>query len=108
MRNLLYIAALVSVSLACGVATLPENNVVDVLPTSQEVVFTPTQIEPDRYIVTAETLRIRDGAGEEFGNKGYLPKGEIVTCSSIAPAEDGGQWCKHDKGWSNIRYMVQK
>lgn len=108
-RILLYVVMLASASLACGISTLPESNVVDGIPTSQEVEITSTS-EPvqNQYIVTAETLRMRDGAGEEFANKGYLPKGEIVTCLSIDPAEDGGRWCRHDKGWSNLRYMVQK
>lgn len=109
MRNLLCITLLMSVSLACGVATLPENNVVDANPTSQVVVFTPTQIEPEMsMIVTAETLRIRTGAGEEFSAVGELQNGQIVTCSDTKPAKDGGMWCKHELGWSNIRYMVQK
>lgn len=106
----LYIAALMLSALACGVNTqLPYEQIEpEVLPTGL-VVSTPAQIEPEMsMIVTAETLRIRDGAGESFALLGYLKNGQIVTCSSIDPAEDGGQWCKHDLGWSNIRYMKGK
>lgn len=106
MRNLLYIAALVSVSLACGVNTqLPYEQIEpEVLPPTNSVIL-PTVSAFAEMIVTAETLQIRDGAGEEFANKGYLLKDEIVTCEARKTAKDGGQWCKHDKGWSNIRYM---
>ena len=97
---------LASASLACGISTLPESNVVDGIPTSQEVVFTPTQVEPEMsMIVTAETLQIRTGAGEEYPATGYLSQNEIVTCLSIDPAQDGGRWCRHELGYSNVRYM---
>lgn len=98
-RFLLYISALVSVLLACGVSTsLP-----DAIPTSNEVYPSPT---PEaQYIVTAETLQIRTGAGETFPAVGYLSQNEIVTCLSIAPAQDGGRWCRHELGYSNVRYM---
>jgi len=99
-RFLLYISALVSVSLACGVSTsLP-----DAIPTPSAVYLSPT---PEaRYIVTAETLQIRTGAGESFpALKVFLSQGEIVTCLSIDPAQDGGRWCRHDLGYSNVRYM---
>ena len=101
-RFLLYISALVSVSLACGVSTsLP-----DAIPTPSAVYLSPA---PEaRYIVTAEILQIRTGAGEEFAPLGYLSQNEIVTCLSIAPAQDGGRWCRHELGWSNIRYMKGK
>ena len=106
---LLYIAALVSVSLACGVNTsLPySQNTPEVLP---QVQITNTHAAPEMsMIVTAETLQIRTGAGETFpALKVYLSQNEIVTCSDIEPALDGGLWCKHEKGYSNIRYMVQK
>ena len=105
MNKFLYIAALVLSALACGVNTqLPySQNTPEVLP---QVEITNTHAAPEMsMVVTAETLRIRTGAGEEFSAVGELQNGQIVTCSSIDPAEDGGQWCKHDKGWSNIRYM---
>jgi len=97
MYKLLLILSLSA--LACGVSTsLP-----DAIPTPSAVYLSPT---PEaQYIVTAETLQIRDGAGEEFAPLGYLERGEIVTCYSIDPAEDGGRWCRHDNGWSNTRYM---
>ena len=101
MRKFLYITALVLASLACGVSTsLP---VADAIPTPSAVYLSPT---PEaQYIVTAETLQIRTGAGEGFPAVGYLSQNEIVTCLSIAPAQDGGRWCRHDLGYSNIRYM---
>lgn len=101
MNKFLYISALVLSALACG-ATLPQNQLV--IPTSNEVYFTPTS-EPTRMIVTAETLQIRDGAGEEFTPLGHLEDGQIVTCSDTKTAKDGGLWCKHELGWSNTRYM---
>ena len=105
MNKFLYIAALVSVSLACGVNTqLPTvQNTPEVL----QVVSTNTHAAPEMsMVVTAETLQIRTGAGETFpALKVYLSQNEIVTCSDIEPAADGGLWCKHDLGWSNIRYM---
>ena len=103
-RFLLYITLLISASLACGVSTsLP---VADVIPTSHEVYLPPTSEPVNQYIVTAETLQIRTGAGETFpALKVYLSQNEIVTCSETKTAKDGGLWCKHEKGWSNIRYM---
>lgn len=103
MYKLLLILSLSA--LACGVNTsLP---IADAIPTPSAVYLTPT---PEaQYIVTAETLQIRTGAGESFpALKVFLSQGEIVTCLSIDPAQDGGRWCRHDKGWSNLRYMVQK
>lgn len=95
---------LVIASLACGVNTslpysqnMPEVVTVYLSPTSEPIL--------NQYIVTAETLQYRDGAGEEFTALGYLSQNEIVTCSDIEPALDGGLWCKHEKGYSNIRYM---
>ena len=105
MRKFLYIAALVSVSLACGVNTqLPySQNTPEVLP---QVQITNTHAAPEMsMIVTAETLQIRTGAGETFPAVGYLSRFEIVTCSAIEPALDGGLWCKHELGYSNTRYM---
>ncbi len=106
---LLYIIPLMLSALACGATTEPE--VFAQKPTVTETaqsVNTSSEPVQNRYIVTAETLRIRDGAGESFSLLGYLENGQIVTCLSIDPAEDGGQWCKHDLGWSNVRYMVRK
>ena len=100
MRYLLI--PLVLASIACGVNTsLPySQNTPEVLP---KVVFTNTHAAPEMsMIVTAETLRIRTGAGEEFSAVGELNYGQIVTCSSIDPAEDGGLWCRHDLGYSAI------
>ena len=96
MRKFLYIAALVSVSLACGVNTqlpysqnTPEVVAVYLSPTSEPIL--------NQYQITAETLQIRTGAGETFpALKVYLSQNEIVTCSDIAPALDGGLWCKHE------------
>lgn len=104
MRYLLI--PLIIASLACGVNTsLPySQNMPEVLP---QVEITNTHAAPEMsMVVTAETLQIRTGAGEEYpALRVYLSQNEIVTCSSIDRAEDGGQWCKHDLGWSNIRYM---
>lgn len=109
MTFFLYIATLMLVSLACGVSTsLPsEPNTPEVLLPTKSVIL-PTVSANAEMVVTAETLRIRAGAGEEFNAVGELQNGEIVTCLDIKPALDGGLWCKHDKGWSNIRYMKGK
>lgn len=101
----LFIAALMLSALACGVNTqLPySQNTPEVLP---QVVSTNTHSAPEMsMIVTAETLRIRTGAGESFPLLGYLENGQIVTCEAIEPALDGGLWCKHELGYSNTRYM---
>lgn len=108
--NLRYfpIIAVISLSLACGVNTQ--------LSYSQNTSEVITQVKPTQtsepvlnYEVTAETLQIRDGAGEEFAPLGYyLERGDIVTCQTVETAIDGGRWCKHDLGWSNIRYMKGK
>ncbi len=102
MRYLLI--PLVLASLACGVNTqLPYEQIE---PEVLQVVSTNTHAAPEMsMVVTAETLQYRNGAGEEFTALGYLSQNEIVTCLNIKPALDGGLWCKHEKGYSNIRYM---
>ncbi len=103
MRYLL--VPLVLASIACGVNTSLPQNTPEVLSPTKSVIL-PTVSANAEMVVTAETLQIRTGAGETFpALKVYLSQNEIVTCSDIEPAADGGLWCKHEKGYSNIRYM---
>ena len=104
MRYLLI--PLILASLACGVNTqLPySQNTPEVLSPTKSVIL-PTVSANAEMVVTAETLRIRDGAGEEFSAVGELNYGQIVTCLALEAAKDGGLWCRHELGWSNIRYM---
>ena len=109
MRNLLYISALMLSALACGVSTqLPYEQIESEVLAPTKSVILPTVSANAEMVVTAETLRIRTGAGEEFEEVGLLNYGQIVTCSALETAQDGGLWCRHELGWSNIRYMVQK
>lgn len=98
MTSLLYIAVLMFVSLACGVQG-QKLKVYQPMPT--EVV---TEVE---MMVTGD-LYIRTAAGERsplIDGKNTLHDGDIVTCSEFVTLGDG-LWCKHEKGWSNARWMV--
>ena len=105
-RIYLYIAALMLSALACGVNTqLPYEQIEPEVLAPTKSVILPTVSASAEMVVTAETLRIRNGAGEEFSAVGLLQNGQIVTCLALETAKDGGLWCKHELGWSNIRYM---
>lgn len=105
MRKFLFISALVLSALACGVSSqLPE---VDAIPTSHEAVPTSTP-ESVRMIVTAdEGLNIRVCPNVDCMElEGDLLSGEIVTCDKFqAPMNGDGLWCRHERGWSNARWM---
>lgn len=98
MTNLLYIAILMLGSLACGVQG-QKLKVYQSMPTAEA-----TEVE---MMVTGD-LYIRTAAGERsplIDGKNTLHDGDIVTCSEFVTFGDG-LWCKHEKGWSNARWMV--
>ena len=96
----LYIAVLMLVSLACGVQG-QKLKVYQPMPTETAEA---TEVE---MMVTGD-LYIRTAAGERsplIDGKNTLHDGDIVTCSEFVTFGDG-LWCKHEKGWSNARWMV--
>ena len=99
MPKYLYIAILMLVSPACGVSSAGTRLV---NPTSLPTVESGVEmvVTGDWYIRTAagETNPLVDG-------KNTLHDGEIVTCTEFLVVDDG-LWCKHEKGWSNARWMV--
>jgi len=102
MRKLLYITALISLSLACGVsAQLPEVVTQEAAPTAGN----PTPESSVQMVVTAETLNIRRGAGTQYpALKKGLVMGDVVTCTEMRVIAES-IWCKHVKGWSNAAFM---
>jgi len=95
---LLYISVLM-LSLACGISSAGTSLVNS---TSQ-----PTEKAEVVMVVTGD-LYIRTAAGERsplIDGKNTLHDGDIVTCSEFVTFGDG-LWCKHEKGWSNARWMV--
>ena len=99
-RIYLHIAILMLVSLACGVQG-QKLKVYQSMPTETAEA---TEVE---MMVTGD-LYIRTAAGEKsplIDGKNTLHEGDFVTCSEFVTFGDG-LWCKHEKGWSNARWMV--
>lgn len=82
---------------ACGAqAALPVYE--DTQPPTQ----TSTAVNYPAMVVTADTLHVRECAGTGCAviDGAELRRGDVVTCY-----EYEGNWCRHEKGWSNARYM---
>lgn len=96
MKKLLILLALSA--LACGAsAQLPQ-----VSPTDTQI--SPTMSTDVKMVVIADTLNVRTEAGEKSPLVGALSRGDIVTVTE-RKAFDGGEWCKHESGWSNCRWL---
>ena len=93
-------------SLACGMQTIPAE-----VRTDSEVKFTDTQPTAeesmDVNMVATGDLWIRPTAGDLGRALGELHNGEVVTCTEFAVVGDS-IWCKHERGWSNARWLEAK
>ena len=107
MRKFLYVVLLISSSLACGIA----------VPQGKSDVFTDTHSLPEvstevnsvvMVVVADEGLNIRADHSEESEDIGDLFPGDIVTCELPFMVIGDSVWCKHERGWSNARWLEAK
>lgn len=100
--------ALALASLAC------QSQAVDPAPAAlapQKLVqSTVTAPKTAQVCLTAETVRLRDGAGTSYNELALLNAGDMMTLlDTIAESEDGGLWSKVKiggrEGWINSRYI---
>lgn len=98
MRKL--ITLLLLASLACG--TLP--SVKSTLP-SHFPAPAPSMYAV-RMVATGDLhIRVEPGNLRTCAEPCYLRPGDVVTCYEYRIVGDG-IWCRHDKGWSNTRWLV--
>lgn len=98
MKKYLYVSALILSVLACGVSSAGQS----------AVLIVPTQTESGVEMVVTGEWYIRTAAGERnplVDGKDTLHDGEIVTCTEFVTVGDG-LWCRHERGWSNARWMT--
>ena len=66
------------------------------------------QTSVEMIVDVDEGLYIRTGAGETFplvDGENVLHDGEVVSCY-VFEVKGESIWCKHEKGYSNARWMV--
>jgi len=97
-----YISILVLSMLACGgLAELPGAS----LPPAS-----PLPTPPVPVMVVTGDLNIRVAPGEKnplVEGKNVLHAGDVVTCFEFYVIGEG-LWCRHERGWSNVRWMQAK
>jgi len=98
MKHLFVILAIAS--LAC-VAT-PQAS-------ASKAVYADTQIEDEistvvMTVIADEGLNIRAEHSEESADIGDLFPGDVVTCRELVTVGDSN-WCHHERGWSNARWL---
>lgn len=91
--------------LACGLT--PKGDF-----TARNEVTTPTQ-EGSTFVKMVvvdapEGLRVRSEAGDLSTYNRILHNGDIVTCELPFEVVGDSIWCKHQYGWSNVRYLEAK
>ncbi len=103
MRKFLYIAVLISVSLACGMQTLPTHPATE---TNTDVNSTPVEVTQEAEMVQiVGSWNLREEPGESSLLVDTLTDVEVqlIDCKPY----DGGQWCKVSSdgviGWVNQR-----
>lgn len=107
---LVLILVLMSVSLACGATVaLPTPEARTPAPKSAPVPATPHMMT---VCLTAETVRVREGAGTSFAEVGILLSGDKVTVYGVPTiSEDMGVWRNVNTGtligWTNARYLCE-
>lgn len=89
-------------TLACGMQAPAE------VQTASEVEFTDTHPTAEesmdvKMIVTGD-LWIRPTAGDLGRALGELHKGDVITCVEFSVVGDS-IWCRHERGWSNARWL---
>lgn len=89
-------------ALACGMETEPRFR------TDSQVNFTDTQPTPtmstDVKMVVTGDLWIRPTAGDLGRALGELHTGDVVECVEFSVVGDS-IWCRHERGWSNARWL---
>lgn len=65
-----------------------------------------TDSDADTYQVTANALRIRGGAGQNYAVVGGLTKGDVVTVTEQETV-DGVTWGKISQGWISMEYVTE-
>ena len=61
-----------------------------------------SNVTPYSATVTANSLNVRSGPGTEYGRKGWLQEGDIVT---VTGTDATGEWAYHEYGWSSMLYL---
>lgn len=98
--KILYIIPLILSALACvsqSAVVFPSHSAAPGMP----------QTSVEMIVDVEEGLYVRTGAGETFplvDGENVLHDGEVVSCYEFLVVGDG-LWCKHDKGYSNARWM---
>ena len=94
-----YLSLFLAISLACGMQALKVNPT----PIAIDTQMTPEMSTDVQMVVTGD-LWVRPAAGELHRSVGELHAGDIVTCTEFQVISDS-IWCKHGRGWSNIKEM---
>lgn len=100
MKKLFLILALTS--LACGAtAQLP--------PKAEPAPVVSTEVSSIEMVVIADTgLNIRAEHSENSQDIGDLFPGDVVACELPFTIKGDSVWCKHERGWSNTRWLEAK
>jgi len=99
-----YISILVLSMLACGgLAELPGASLPPASPLPTPPVYAV------EMVITGD-LNIRVAPGEKnllVEGKNVLHAGDVVICFEFYTGADVGDglWCRHERGWSNARWM---
>ena len=101
MKHLFVILALAS--LACGMQTQAGKF------TANKVIYVNTHptTEVSTVVMTViadEGLNIRAEHSENSQDVGDLFPGDVVTCYQLVTVGDS-IWCRHERGWSNARWL---
>ena len=101
MKHLFVILAIAS--LACMATPQVEF-------TASKAVYADTQIEDEvstevkMTVIADEGLNIRAEHSENSQDVGDLFPGDVVTCYQLVTVGDS-IWCRHERGWSNARWL---
>jgi len=97
-------AQMLRLELACG---MQSNLPALATQTATETSVKPTATETVTVFVAIGDLNIRTLPGENYPDIGDVHKGETVYCTGFSVVEDGGIWCEHERGWSNVRWLEE-
>ena len=77
---------------------------------ASKAVYADTQIEDEvstevkMTVIADEGLNIRAEHSENSQDIGDLFPGDVVTCYQLVTVGDS-IWCRHERGWSNARWL---
>lgn len=101
--------AFVFPSLACGMqAVTADTRQAREMSTavSPSLSAAPVPDYKREMVVTADSVHIRLRPDPHSTIVGWLENGDVVTIIKPPKEDDyGGEWCRHDRGWTNCRYL---